>query len=434
MQLRWLVCLCTLLSAAITQEFQAHPILLSQHINAYETMTLEDMQHSAPSQIFPNMLNASIRTAFQLVIGADPIYDLRGFEFDFVLGRRPIQGTVPFDFHWELTSLTVPIGMRLQVYDNCDPSLKMPCSLIKETSLMRSDDVPSMYTYKTLSWGNVYRASLILPINPATNQSLVIAPPVTENVAVYWIVLSIVLDSQSSSTNYEYIARLPVTPSTDGVLLVYDALNLLGHGWTNWTNPPAVGDSFFGNVQNPMIGYRVAAYASVTNNGPSSTPNNETIPQGPFVFPPNVATDIPSPAFDFINGTQVTNNGVLMTVGFVVASLLFFVIVIAIVYVIVRIRRRRRHAYNSVDAGPDDPLDDSYSEGSEPFQDVAGGNSTHEYGPNKGQATRPLGLVGSHNNGAPTQYNASGELSPTSPRGNGRMGLSTLLEDVTLNS
>jgi hypothetical protein len=411
------------------QQFQPHPQILAQNHIDYTKISAEDILHSAPGQTFPNLHNATLSNAIELIVPADPIYDLRGFEFDFVVGRRLINTTTPFNFSWEISSLKIPWWARLRVFDNCEATTLQPCTLMKEFSVAH-DTIPiSIYNYMTLAWGHVYRASIILPTG-SNGRSLLLTAPVTENVAVYWIAFDLLLDSQDPNTGYEYIARLPVTSQPNSNLLLYDSLDMLDYHMTNWTPAGFVSTRYFGGITSPMVGYRIAAYASISDNE-----TTEPIPISPGVIPPTFIFPLAPTVFDAPTNESLTephtspsNNGIIMIVGFVIVSALFFICAVAVVLVIYRRMKRSRHAYNSLnDGNSESPLDDYYGNAGDPSHAFP---SNADYGSGKGNATRPLKLVGSHSGEERVeQFDASGLKTVQSPRSERRNNLSSLLSE-----
>jgi hypothetical protein len=421
--------------------FQTRPIVLAQNAINYTGTPLTSILHASPSQLYTNLNNRQITTAFNLVVPRGTAYDARGFEVDFVVGRRVINSRASFLFNWSISSLTIPLSIVLQVAADCGLPTPQPCGLLKQANLTLGLNASSIYIYSAQPWGNVFRASYIFPANPALGYALLLAAPSPNASGSFWVTTMGALVSQSTQTGYEYSFCLPVSNVVGSLMLIRDPDNILGQGYTNWTVASSIANTFYGSVAHPMAGYRIAAYVGMNSTVvPSSLTPSQTgvITSGSIVQTSAPSLRVSSPATNATNTSHNNSNiepaGLLGPASvdpntgqgkvlIVVISITIVLLAVSafIAFVVYRhIRRRGRRAYSSLD----DPLD-------EPNFPSTGRSPTSSplYDSDKNRATAPLQLVGSRasSDGRAAQFDTNGNVIVESPREEGTPDLRALI-------
>jgi hypothetical protein len=348
--MRLLLVVVMLVGASLAQSLT--PVMLRLHANNYQTMTMSQAMEASISQMYPDLGNRYIQTAFSIESSQDRINFLNTLEaisIDFMIGQRPTpSGSTPpspYDFT-TLTPSMLGANLKFIVSFYDDANNQPPCYIcpnnvvVLDANTGRSSvamdaatNASSITTVGNMGWGTVYRLSVIL-LNRSGSVSFCdvqvcaaclvmnvnqIPASLLSNVLVktrrLWVVLIGVLPNQNTAQQMQYTFRLPVSDDQAGALSLQlnDPYHLINNSWTTWQQGSAIASFQYPGFTNPQVGLQAAGLVNrvqVMGFPPSPQPPASLGPSTTTPFPVSSSlVPVPSPsALVFQNGSNGTNS------------------------------------------------------------------------------------------------------------------------------
>jgi hypothetical protein len=295
---------------------QPPPTLLRVHTNNYGGMSSNQAMDASISQLYPDLANRYIQTAFSVDASQDPVSFLSTLEavsVDFMLGQRPVPpvGTAPGPYDFTvLTPAMLGSTLQFKIFFYDDANNQPPCYLCPNNILPldanatrsfvlmdAAANATSITTVATQSWATIYRLSVLL-LNRSGSISFCNASATSacalmrtglipasffSNILVktprLWVVIMAVLPNQNNAQKVQYTFRLPVSNDAKSALSLQlnDPFHMINNSWLTWQNGAAIASVAYPDYMNPQVALQAAGFVSTLSLPsllPPSPPNS----------------------------------------------------------------------------------------------------------------------------------------------------------------